>query len=47
MTDPSLLELLHDRFGLASFRTGQERVITGLRDGRDVLAIMPTGSGKS
>ena len=47
MPDPSPLELLHDRFGLRSFRAGQERVIDALQDGHDVLAIMPTGPGNS
>lgn len=34
-------------FGFDAFRTGQERVIAQVLDGRDTLAIMPTGSGKS
>ena len=34
-------------FGLASFRPGQEQVIDAILSGRDTLAIMPTGSGKS
>jgi ATP-dependent DNA helicase RecQ len=34
-------------FGLEGFRPGQEEVIQTILDGRDTLAIMPTGSGKS
>ena len=30
-----------------SFREGQEAVIRSVLAGRDVLAVMPTGSGKS
>src|SRR5258708_6398930 len=34
-------------FGFASFRPGQEEVVQAVLDGADVLAVMPTGSGKS
>ncbi|HJU42451.1 MAG TPA: ATP-dependent DNA helicase RecQ [Vicinamibacterales bacterium] len=34
-------------FGLEQFRPGQEEVIDAILNGRDTLAIMPTGSGKS
>ena len=34
-------------FGHESFRPGQEAVVRGVISGRDVLAVMPTGSGKS
>jgi ATP-dependent DNA helicase RecQ len=34
-------------FGHVSFRRGQERLVRAVFEGRDVLAVMPTGSGKS
>ena len=34
-------------FGFEAFRPGQEAVIEALLGGRDVLTVMPTGSGKS
>jgi len=40
-------EALHRHFGHAAFRTGQEDVVHAAISGRDVLAVMPTGSGKS
>jgi ATP-dependent DNA helicase RecQ len=43
----SRLEALLRRFGHESFRPGQEHVIRGLLEGRDVLAVLPTGAGKS
>ena len=41
------LELLKKYYGFESFRNGQEEVIRNIMTGRDVLAIMPTGGGKS
>jgi ATP-dependent DNA helicase RecQ len=38
---------LRRHFGHAGFRTGQEDVVRAVLAGRDVLAVMPTGSGKS
>jgi hypothetical protein len=34
-------------FGFGSFRAGQAEIIETILSGRDVLAVMPTGSGKS
>ena len=40
-------EALKTYFGYDAFRGGQEPVINALLSGRDALAIMPTGAGKS
>ena len=40
-------EALRSVFGYHDFRPGQEEVIGAVLDGEDVLAVMPTGSGKS
>lgn len=40
-------ELLKKYFGYDDFRDGQSEVITHILKGTDVLAIMPTGAGKS
>ena len=40
-------QVLKDVFGFDDFRPGQERVVDALLKGRNVLAVMPTGSGKS
>ena len=39
--------VLAEVFGFAGFRPGQEAVIEALLAGRNALAVMPTGSGKS
>ncbi|CAN5320312.1 hypothetical protein BH24ACT19_BH24ACT19_16680 [soil metagenome] len=41
------LNVLKEIFGFDSFRPGQEDVIKAVLDGRDTLAVMPTGGGKS
>jgi ATP-dependent DNA helicase RecQ len=45
VTDPH--QILHDVFGFSSFREGQEEIVRAVLGGEDVLAIMPTGAGKS
>lgn len=41
------LEILEKYYGYKSFRRGQENIINSILSGNDVLAIMPTGGGKS
>ncbi len=38
---------LREVFGLDAFRPGQAEVVAAMLDGRDVLSVAPTGSGKS
>jgi len=40
-------ELARDRLGFERLRPGQLRAVEALADGRDVLAVLPTGGGKS
>ena len=40
-------EALHRVFGFADFRPGQEEILDAVLRGEDVMAVMPTGSGKS
>ncbi|MCZ6558410.1 MAG: ATP-dependent DNA helicase [SAR324 cluster bacterium] len=40
-------EVLRERFGLSAFRMGQREIIASVLEGRDTLAILPTGGGKS
>src|ERR1700756_5260242 len=40
-------EILKGVFGFDEFRPGQEQAIDALLAGRNVLTVMPTGSGKS
>ena len=40
-------DALRSAFGFDAFRPGQERIIDAVLDGRSVLAVMPTGAGKS
>jgi ATP-dependent DNA helicase RecQ len=42
-----LAHSLHRIFGFTTFRAGQEAVVRDALAGRDVLALMPTGGGKS
>jgi ATP-dependent DNA helicase RecQ len=43
----TLRRTLRRTFGFRSLREGQEEVIRSVLDGKDTLAIMPTGAGKS
>jgi RecQ family ATP-dependent DNA helicase len=43
----TLQEILQKTFGFPSFRPNQEAVCQAATEGRDVLLVMPTGSGKS
>jgi ATP-dependent DNA helicase RecQ len=45
--DERIRELAHDRFGFSSLRPGQLRAAAAAVEGRDVLAVLPTGGGKS
>ncbi|WP_144299394.1 RecQ family ATP-dependent DNA helicase [Elioraea rosea] len=47
LAEARLEETLRRRFGFPSFREGQGAVAHALEAGRDVLAVMPTGAGKS
>lgn len=42
-----LQQTLHERFRLAAFRRGQREIIETVLEGRDALAVLPTGGGKS
>jgi ATP-dependent DNA helicase RecQ len=42
-----LTRQLNDQFGFAKFRPGQEEVVRAVLAGRDAMAVMPTGQGKS
>lgn len=44
---PQALSILQRYYGYSQFREGQEEVIESILGGRDILAIMPTGAGKS
>ncbi|HLT33798.1 MAG TPA: DNA helicase RecQ, partial [Aquaticitalea sp.] len=43
----SILTILKSHFGYDTFRPNQENIIKDILNGKDVLAIMPTGGGKS
>jgi ATP-dependent DNA helicase RecQ len=43
----SLVDALSHHFGPRAFRAGQEALVRAVVEGRDLLVVMPTGSGKS
>ena len=47
MREQKLYHILKETFGYAEFRFEQKNIIHSILDGRDTLAIMPTGGGKS
>lgn len=47
MSEDELYELLKTKYGFDEFRPGQLAVIQKLLAGQDVLAVLPTGTGKS
>ena len=47
MHDKKLHHILKETFGYQTFRFEQYNAITSILDGKDTLAIMPTGGGKS
>ena len=45
MTSP--LDILKEYWGYSSFRPMQDKIVNTALAGKDVLAILPTGGGKS
>jgi ATP-dependent DNA helicase RecQ len=43
----SVTEILQSHFDIDEFRLGQREIISSVLEGRDVLAVLPTGGGKS
>src|SRR5690242_4142858 len=46
-SDQTISELARSRFGFPDLRPGQLRAVAAAVEGRDVLAVLPTGGGKS
>ncbi len=47
MTELQLQSSLKKHFSLSSFRIGQKEIISSILEKKDVLAVLPTGGGKS
>jgi ATP-dependent DNA helicase RecQ len=47
VSETAIRELARSRLGFESLRPGQLRAVAAAGDGRDVLAVLPTGGGKS
>jgi len=47
LSAPDPQTVLRDVFGFPDFRPGQREVIDAVLEGRDCIAVMPTGAGKS
>jgi ATP-dependent DNA helicase RecQ len=45
--EAAIEELARERLGFERLRPGQLRAVEALAGGRDVLAVLPTGGGKS
>lgn len=47
ITESNVRHVLKQRFGFDDFKTGQAEIITALIDQQSVMAMLPTGGGKS
>lgn len=46
-TDPQINNILNSIFHLSRFRRGQKEIISSVLNQQDILAVLPTGGGKS